>query len=88
MTSPSGSERATSTRSRPGQDDGAGALDLAVEGDVEAELHVGGAKPRLAVGGEVDPGQRLQRGAGGDGAGDDQEGVEQGLDGMAVIFID
>ena len=59
-----------------GEDDGAGALGLAVERDVEAELHVGGAEARLAVGGEVDAGERLQRGPGRDGAGDDEQGVE------------
>ena len=73
-------ERAGDLDQQPaGQDDGAGALDLALEADVEAELHVGGAQAGLAVGGDQDPGERLEGGAGGDGAGDDEERVEQGL---------
>ena len=56
--------------------DGARPLGLGLERDVEPQLHIGGAQPRFAVGGEMDAGQRLQRRAGGDGAGGDQEGVE------------
>ena len=87
MTGPSGSERATSTSSRPGSTTAPAPSTLPSSADLEAELHVGGAQACLAVRGDQDPGERLQRGAGGDRAGDDERVHREVLGVWLLIFI-
>ena len=69
----SASDRATSASSRPGSSTDPGDH-VGGEGRLEPEVEVGGGKRHAALGGgEEDTGERLGRGAGRDGPGDDRE---------------
>ncbi len=78
LTSPSGSERTMSTRSRPGRTTLPCALGLHLGDDLQAELGVGGTQPQLTVlDGDQNAGQGLQGSAGRDGSRDDLKGIEK-----------
>ena len=78
VAAPLGSARATSSSRRAGRTADALALDLGLERDAEADLHVGGTQLGATVlRQELDTRERLHRTAGGGDAGDRAELREQ-----------
>jgi hypothetical protein len=76
VTSEAGSERTTSSGQAGGQDGRALTLDLRLERDAEADLHVGGTQFDLtALGDDLHTGERLDRRA---GRGDARDGLQLG----------